>query len=126
MISKLIVNTWNRALWIAFRTFFRMMAQMSAASSKFSSPNYCDAIPGLSRLQRKLCSENPSATRVLHRGLRDAVDECRHQFATERWNCSVADGAFGLALKGRCMLRCVFPVIVLNINNANFQGLFFV
>uniref|UniRef100_A0A915EKN9 Protein Wnt n=1 Tax=Ditylenchus dipsaci TaxID=166011 RepID=A0A915EKN9_9BILA len=69
------------------------MTQMS--SSQFPS-NYCNAMPGLSRKQRMLCFNNLPATKALHKGLREAVEECRSQFANEKWNCSTA-GAFGAA-----------------------------
>ncbi|KAI1732899.1 wnt family domain-containing protein [Ditylenchus destructor] len=70
-----------------------LMTQMS--SSQFPS-NYCNAIPGLSRRQRSICFQNIPATRALHKGLREAIGECRVQFAHEKWNCS-SSGAYGAA-----------------------------
>uniref|UniRef100_A0A7E4UYG7 Protein Wnt n=1 Tax=Panagrellus redivivus TaxID=6233 RepID=A0A7E4UYG7_PANRE len=68
--------------------------QLSHLSSTPTQPQPldCDALPGLSPRQRELCYHNPDAMRAVIAGLRNALVECRSQFAGEHWNCSGNSG----------------------------------
>lgn len=48
----------------------------------------CRGVPGLTRAQLEQCQRRPDVTLAALHGLQLAVDECRHQFRQNRWNCS--------------------------------------
>lgn len=45
-------------------------------------------IGSLTKHQQKLCTKFPLEVMAAFRGFHEAVNECRHQFRNERWNCS--------------------------------------
>lgn len=60
----------------------------------------CNLLTGLSRKQREICTVNPEAMKAVITGLRNAVVECRGQFADEKWNCTGENGFGSTPLKG--------------------------
>ena len=61
----------------------------------------CNLFTGLSRKQREICMVNPEAMKAVITGLRNAVIECRGQFADERWNCTGENGFGNTPLKSK-------------------------
>ncbi|XP_055856948.1 protein Wnt-2 [Episyrphus balteatus] len=56
--------------------------------SNFTSSIICSRIPGLTPVQRQLCSESPDALIALGAGHQQGAQECQHQFRGHRWNCT--------------------------------------
>jgi len=47
----------------------------------------CNRIPGLVPRQRIICRSHPDAMAAVGEGGTLALEECRHQFRSNRWNC---------------------------------------
>lgn len=58
-------------------------------------PGRCD-IKGLVNEQKRMCLQHKEAMAFVGQGVNDGLNECKHQFAFERWNCSGS----GVALTG--------------------------
>ncbi|XP_055680175.1 protein Wnt-2 isoform X2 [Lutzomyia longipalpis] len=56
--------------------------------SSFTTSILCARIPGLSHVQRALCTESPDAVVALAMGHVAGAEECQHQFKGHRWNCT--------------------------------------
>ncbi|XP_059611039.1 protein Wnt-2 isoform X1 [Phlebotomus argentipes] len=56
--------------------------------SSFTTSILCARIPGLSHVQRALCTESPDAVVALAMGHVAGAEECQHQFRGHRWNCT--------------------------------------
>ncbi|GAB0088300.1 hypothetical protein DMENIID0001_027000 [Sergentomyia squamirostris] len=54
----------------------------------FTTSILCARIPGLSHVQRALCTESPDAVVALAMGHVAGAEECQHQFRGHRWNCT--------------------------------------
>uniref|UniRef100_A0AAV2KYJ4 Protein Wnt n=1 Tax=Knipowitschia caucasica TaxID=637954 RepID=A0AAV2KYJ4_KNICA len=62
----------------------------------------CDHVPGLVSRQRQMCRQFPSVMKVIGDGVSDWIQECQHQFRTQRWNCNTTSDH---SLFGRLLLR---------------------
>lgn len=51
----------------------------------------CNNIAGLVKEQKALCRQNPALMEVIGLGAKLGLQECQHQFATSKWNCSHMD-----------------------------------
>lgn len=56
------------------------------------APPTCKNLPGLSAGQSNLCKLYSDHMLPVSMGARQALTECKHQFAHRRWNCSLLDG----------------------------------
>ncbi|GAB0088308.1 Protein Wnt [Sergentomyia squamirostris] len=54
-------------------------------------PSLCPEVGGLSYGQQKLCVLHTNIMPAISRGARSAIQECKHQFKSRRWNCSTVD-----------------------------------
>ncbi|XP_023215187.1 protein Wnt-7b-like [Centruroides vittatus] len=72
-----------------FRTFSTAVA--------FSAEIICNNIPGLTKVQRKMCHIRPDTIVAIGDGVRMGVVECQRQFRHRRWNCTNigSDAVFG-------------------------------
>ena len=61
----------------------------------------CSNMNFLSEVQRKLCGQERRLPRVISDGASIGIQECKHQFANRRWNCSTYNSTdvFGGILK---------------------------
>jgi len=75
------------------------MSQVYALGAKVM----CNSIAGLVSFQRQLCRENPDVMVSIGKGAKLGIDECQHQFADQRWNCSTIDR--DASLFGKVMRR---------------------
>ena len=65
----------------------------SSLSSRWdASTNVCQRIPGLTREQVELCLKTPDTAEVAVGGIQMGLNECGHQMAKHRWNCSSLQG----------------------------------
>uniref|UniRef100_A0A1B0EZB1 Protein Wnt n=1 Tax=Lutzomyia longipalpis TaxID=7200 RepID=A0A1B0EZB1_LUTLO len=55
------------------------------------NPSLCHEVGGLSYGQQKLCVLHTNIMPAISRGARSAIQECKHQFGSRRWNCSTVD-----------------------------------
>ncbi|KAI6227305.1 Protein Wnt-4 [Aphelenchoides fujianensis] len=74
---------------------------LQLATTHIPASNYfdCRLLPGLSRKQHEICKHNRHAVRAAASGLREAIDECKLQFASEKWNCTTKRGHDAAALQ---------------------------
>uniref|UniRef100_A0A8C6S5Y0 Protein Wnt n=1 Tax=Neogobius melanostomus TaxID=47308 RepID=A0A8C6S5Y0_9GOBI len=63
----------------------------------------CDHVPGLVSRQRQMCRQFPAAMKVIGAGVSDWLQECQHQFRSQRWNCQTTPRDHSLF--GRLLLR---------------------
>ncbi|KAI6187507.1 Protein Wnt-4 [Aphelenchoides besseyi] len=68
------------------------LAQLASTSLPTNSHFDCRILAGLTRKQQEICKQNRFAVRSAADGIRDAVEECRIQFAVEKWNCTTKHG----------------------------------
>lgn len=54
-------------------------------------PTGCEALPGLSAGQGRLCQVYKDHMMAVAAGAQQALAECKHQFQHRRWNCSLLD-----------------------------------
>ncbi|KAL5286175.1 WNT7A family protein [Megaselia abdita] len=57
-------------------------------ATTLASAVLCSRIPGLSPIQRQMCTESPDAIIALGAGHMMGAKECQHQFKGHRWNCT--------------------------------------
>ena len=75
----------------------------------------CSNMNFLSEVQRKLCGQERRLPRVISDGASIGIQECKHQFANRRWNCSTYNSTdvFGGILK-KSMLHSYLMNILIN------------
>lgn len=84
------------------RSFSRLSSQVFTVDST----SRCSNIVGLVKEQKQICQKYPQLMAVVGQGAKIGLEECQHQFATSKWNCSHIDqrkkGLLGLLTsKGR-------------------------
>jgi hypothetical protein len=73
---------------------FLSMASVGLAGRGHVTQDACAvAGPELAQQQQRLCRDHPEVMHSVGEGVSLAVDECHHQFAYERWNCSTSRNA---------------------------------
>ena len=87
----------------------------------------CNNIAGLVKEQKSLCRKYPKMMEVVGQGAKLGLQECQHQFATSKWNCSHLDqrkkGLLGLLTsKGKkdndftlIMIRAIISFILCHV-----------
>ena len=80
--SRLILLIENRALSRAH----------AVGSAALGTPSICDQLAEtLDAKQVHFCKKHPSFMLSVQTGASRAIDECKFQFRTRRWNCSTLD-----------------------------------
>ena len=64
---------------------------LSPPQEGVAAPSQCQD-DELNYEQSQMCEQNPEAMPYVGDGIAKGLQECKHQFAYERWNCSAARG----------------------------------
>ncbi|EFX72339.1 putative secreted signaling factor WNT4, partial [Daphnia pulex] len=74
----------------------------AVASAAIGTPSICDQlVETLDTKQVQFCKKHPGFMMSVQTGASRAIDECKFQFRTRRWNCSTLDETAGAATSGR-------------------------
>lgn len=73
------------------RSIRRSIATVSKSDSVSLQSDDCDRLSGLNRRQKRICRNTTETMDAVREGAIMAIDECQHQFQSNRWNCPVAN-----------------------------------
>ena len=67
------------------------MGMITDEFAQNNQPPGCESIPGLSPGQARLCHLYGDHMSAVAAGAKQTLGECKHQFQSRRWNCSLLD-----------------------------------
>lgn len=86
----------------SIRLYRAISRASSVASAAIGTPSICDQLAEtLDSKQVQFCKKHPGFMLSVQTGASRAIDECKFQFRTRRWNCSTLDETAGAATGGR-------------------------
>ena len=96
-------------------SFLRALSRASSvASAAIGTPSICDQLAEtLDTKQVQFCKKHPGFMLSVQTGASRAIDECKFQFRTRRWNCSTLDetaAAAAAAATGGRQLPTIVPL----------------
>lgn len=102
-LSILAIQSASAIQWLA-------LSRSSAVASAIGTPFICDQLAEtLDTKQVQFCKKHPGFMMSVQTGASRAIDECKFQFRTRRWNCSTLDETAAAATNGR-QLPTIVPL----------------